>query len=178
MLDKILKEIPKLTEAVVRADVRGNGSYDVAATGAADATRAAGRRNRGRREGRAGAQKARAKARRTGRPARAGFPDRPLRKPQRGRDRRARCPSSRRSSSAGSRSTSAGTTSAPRCSTRISTLRASEPWPGYDKLTVDELSSALGKANERRARAARDYERAHKNRAGVIAATERELANA
>ena len=61
---------------------------------------------------------------------------------------------------------------------RISALRASEPWPGYDELTVDELRGALAKADERRALAAREYERAHKNRAGVIAATERELSNA
>ncbi len=61
---------------------------------------------------------------------------------------------------------------------RISTLRTSEPWAGYDELTVDELRSALAQADESRARKAREYERAHKNRAGVIEATERELANA
>ena len=61
---------------------------------------------------------------------------------------------------------------------RIQTLRTSEPWPGYDELNVDELSSELGKADGERVRAAREYERAHKNRAGVIAATEREPANA
>src|SRR5689334_3375818 len=43
MLARILREIPKLTEAVVRADVRGNGSYDVTKTGAADTARAAKR---------------------------------------------------------------------------------------------------------------------------------------
>ena len=30
MLERVLREIPKLTDAVVRADVKGNGSYDVA----------------------------------------------------------------------------------------------------------------------------------------------------
>ena len=42
MLERVLKEIPKLTTAVVRADVRGDSSYDVTKTGAADAAREAG----------------------------------------------------------------------------------------------------------------------------------------
>ena len=46
MLQRILNEIPKLTEAVVRADVRGRGSYDAGTTGAADAARSAGRATR------------------------------------------------------------------------------------------------------------------------------------
>ncbi|MFZ0041258.1 MAG: DUF892 family protein, partial [Solirubrobacteraceae bacterium] len=37
MLERILREIPKLAEAVVGADVRGNGSYDVSTTGAGQA---------------------------------------------------------------------------------------------------------------------------------------------
>jgi ferritin-like metal-binding protein YciE len=39
MLERLLREIPKLTEAVVRAGVKGEGSYDVMATGAADTVR-------------------------------------------------------------------------------------------------------------------------------------------
>src|SRR5215218_4537265 len=42
MLERVLREIPKLTEAVVRADVKGKPSYDVTTTGAADAAREAG----------------------------------------------------------------------------------------------------------------------------------------
>ena len=41
MLERLVREIPKLTEAVVRADVKGEPSYDVAATGAADTVREA-----------------------------------------------------------------------------------------------------------------------------------------
>jgi hypothetical protein len=41
MLDRILKEIPKLTEAVVSSEIRGNSSYDIGTTGAADAARSA-----------------------------------------------------------------------------------------------------------------------------------------
>ena len=42
------REIPKLTDAVVRADVKGNPSYDVTTTGAADAVRDAGEAAEGR----------------------------------------------------------------------------------------------------------------------------------
>jgi ferritin-like metal-binding protein YciE len=41
MLERLVREIPKLTEAVVRADVNGEPSYDVTATGAADTVREA-----------------------------------------------------------------------------------------------------------------------------------------
>ena len=41
MLERLLREIPKLTEAVVRADVKGERSYDVTATGAAETVREA-----------------------------------------------------------------------------------------------------------------------------------------
>src|SRR3712207_4633111 len=42
MLERVLREIPKLAERVVQAEVRGNPSYDATETGAADAARAAG----------------------------------------------------------------------------------------------------------------------------------------
>ena len=41
MLERLVREIPKLTEAVVRAGVKGERSYDVTATGAADTVREA-----------------------------------------------------------------------------------------------------------------------------------------
>ena len=37
MLDLVLREIPRLTDAVVRSEVRGQPVYDVSTTGAADA---------------------------------------------------------------------------------------------------------------------------------------------
>ena len=169
MLDKIIKEIPKLTEAVVRADVRGNGSYDVAATGAADATRAAGRKTR------AAAKKGGAKARRTVAP---GEQDLPIARygSLKADEIVARLPDLSQVELGRVEFYERRHDKRATVLERIATLRASEPWPGYDELTVDELSSALAEADERRARAAREYERAHKNRAGVIAATERELA--
>ena len=43
MLERVLREIPKLTDAVVGADIEGEPSYDVTKTGAADAARATGK---------------------------------------------------------------------------------------------------------------------------------------
>jgi hypothetical protein len=61
---------------------------------------------------------------------------------------------------------------------RIATLRADEPWPGYDEQTVADIRTAIGGADDERAKQVRAYERAHKNRAGVLEATERELTSA
>ena len=44
MLERIMREIPKLTDAVVGADVEGEPSYDFGKTGAADAVREVGQR--------------------------------------------------------------------------------------------------------------------------------------
>ena len=41
MLERTMREIPKLTDAVIEADVNGRPSYDITKTGAADATREA-----------------------------------------------------------------------------------------------------------------------------------------
>ena len=61
---------------------------------------------------------------------------------------------------------------------RIASLRGNEPWAGYDELNVAEIQSALSEGDDDRIKSVREYERSHKNRAGVIQATERELANA
>ena len=61
---------------------------------------------------------------------------------------------------------------------RITSLRGEEPWPGYDELSVDEVRAALDEGDEDRVRRVHAYERSHKNRAGVVDASERELAKA
>ena len=61
---------------------------------------------------------------------------------------------------------------------RIDSLRGDEPWPGYDELGVDEVRAVLSEGDEKRIKDVRGYERKHKDRAGVIQATERELSNA
>ena len=60
---------------------------------------------------------------------------------------------------------------------RISSLRGSEPWPGYDDQGVEEIRKTLADADETRTKEVQAYEGAHKNRTGVLAAAEREAAN-
>jgi ferritin-like metal-binding protein YciE len=190
MLERILREIPKLTGAVVGADIEGDPSYDVTKTGAADAARATGK---------AAAKTARktgAKAKRTTRQARkvpgvaqaegqakgavasesdlaiAGYDkltaDEIVAKlSDLSQIDLAKVDSYERRHE--NRATVLG---------RISSLRGNEPWPGYDELTAAEVQTALGEADDDRVKAVRTYERAHKARAGVLNATERELASA
>ena len=61
---------------------------------------------------------------------------------------------------------------------RITSLRGDEPWPGSNELTAAEVQAVLSEGDEDRAREVRAHERAHKNRAAVLNATERELINA
>src|SRR4029450_6263988 len=61
---------------------------------------------------------------------------------------------------------------------RIDSLQAFEPWPGYDELGVEEIRAVLDEGDDTRIKSVRTYERKHKNRAGVVQATERELSNA
>jgi ferritin-like metal-binding protein YciE len=62
---------------------------------------------------------------------------------------------------------------------RIDALRGEEPWAGYDELTVADIRAALAEGDsDERADAVRSYERAHKNRAGVLDAVARETAAA
>ncbi|MGI8429112.1 MAG: DUF892 family protein [Solirubrobacteraceae bacterium] len=52
---------------------------------------------------------------------------------------------------------------------RIAVLQRDEPWPGYDELTVGEIETVMAQSNdESLERAVREYERAHKNRVGVL----------
>jgi ferritin-like metal-binding protein YciE len=190
MLDRVMKELPKLAEAVVAADVKGNGSYDVSRTGAAQSARTAARTTR------ATAARGTAKAKRGARQTRkvpgaaraegevkgalAGEQDLPIARYDKlnadeitakltelSQIDLAKVDAYERKRE--NRTTVLG---------RISTLRGNEPWPGYDELSVSEIRSALSSANDGRLKATREYERAHKGRAGVIEATERELSNA
>ncbi|MGB0096670.1 MAG: hypothetical protein WBP81_29545, partial [Solirubrobacteraceae bacterium] len=60
---------------------------------------------------------------------------------------------------------------------RITALRHAEPWPGYDELTVAEIEAVLSEGDEQHLKDLVAYERAHKNRAGVLKAADRETAN-
>jgi hypothetical protein len=51
---------------------------------------------------------------------------------------------------------------------KIQSLREDEPWPGYDTMTVEEIRDRLADAKPGDARAAREYERRHQNRADLL----------
>jgi ferritin-like metal-binding protein YciE len=59
---------------------------------------------------------------------------------------------------------------------RISSMRTQEPWPGFDALTAGEIRPRLEDADQELANRLYEYERAHKNRSSVleVAARERE----
>lgn len=189
MLARIMREIPKLTDAVVRAELRDDPSYDVAKTGAADAVREAGE---------AAASAARtttATTKRTARNARkvpgvaqaegqvkgavAGKKDLAIAQYDRLTADEITSKLSNLSQidlakiDAYERKNQNRTT----VLSRITSLRGDEPWPGYDELTASEVQSVLSEGDEERVEQVRAYERSHKNRAGVLNAAERELAN-
>jgi hypothetical protein len=61
---------------------------------------------------------------------------------------------------------------------RITSLRGSEPWAGYDELTAVEVQAVLSDADDERANQTRSYERGHKNRTSVLNAAARQHSNA
>jgi ferritin-like metal-binding protein YciE len=179
MLERVRSELPGLAAAVVGAEVKGESSYDLGKTGAADALRAAGTQaKRSARQARKVPGVARAEGRAKG--AVASAEDLPI---ARYDDLTAEDISGRLAElsqvdlakvEAYERKREGRTT----ILSRIKSLRGDEPWPGYDELTVDEIRSTLTDADDERAKTVRNYERSHKNRAGVLSATERELASA
>jgi ferritin-like metal-binding protein YciE len=178
MLERVLKEIPKLTDAVV-----DGGSYDIAKTGAADATRKTARKTAS--KAKRTARQARkvpgaARAEGTARGAVAREQDLPIARYGKltAEEIAGRLPQLTQVELAQVEVYERRTENRTTILTRVQTLRASEPWTGYDEQTVEEIRGALGKADDATARAARDYERAHKQRAGVLEAAEREPARA
>ena len=189
-LSRLLKEIPRLADAVIEVDVEGNPSYELGETGAADRVRdlADGAREtvrpcrpraakrRGPRAGCPASQGLRARSRAPSPPRQdlpiAGYGDLTAEEIARG------CPACRRSTWRRSTPMSGAARAAPRSSRGSRRCAGSEPWPGYDEMTVAEVRERLGAGDEDRARSVRSYERAHKNRAGVIDAAERERATA
>ncbi|MGN6372872.1 MAG: DUF892 family protein, partial [Solirubrobacteraceae bacterium] len=188
MLERVMREIPKLTASVVTAEVGGEPSYELSKTGAADMGRElaeAGKRT---------ARNTEARARRTARNARkvpgvaqaegqvkgavASEEDLAIRNyeqlnvsdivdklPELSQVDLAKIDSYERRHQ--NRTT---------VLSRITSLRGNEPWPGYDDQSAEEIRKALGDADEDRAKQVGAYERSHKNRTGVLAAAEREAA--
>jgi ferritin-like metal-binding protein YciE len=190
MLDRLLKEIPRLTDAVARAEFDGEGSYDVTDTGAADAVReVSGAAKRTARKSAAQAKRTATQARKVPGVTRAegtvkgavasesdlAIPRYDSLSADEVQDKLtelsqidlAKVNAYERKNQNRSTITS-----------RIDSLQGDEPWPGYDELAVEEVRSVLSEADDTRIKAVRTYERKHKNRAGVLQATERELSNA
>jgi ferritin-like metal-binding protein YciE len=177
MLARVLRAIPQLTEAVVGADVRGDQTYSVTSTGAADAVREAGTRaKRTARQARKVPGVARAEGQVKG--AVASEQDLAIarydaltaeeivgRLAELSQVDLAKVAAYERKHQ--KRSTVLG---------RIDSLQGTEPWPGYDELTADEVRAVLAEGDDDRVKEVRGYERAHKNRAGVMKAAERQAA--
>jgi ferritin-like metal-binding protein YciE len=179
MLDRLLREIPRLTDAVAGAEFDGEGSYDLTETGAADAVREVSRMaKRTARQARKVPGVARAEGTVKGAVASerdlaiANYDslsaDEVLNKlAELSQIDLAKINAYERKNQNRSTITS-----------RIDSLQGDEPWAGYDELGVDEVRALLSEGDETRVKAVRSYERKHKNRAGVLQATERELSNA
>jgi ferritin-like metal-binding protein YciE len=184
MLDRLLGEIPKLTDAVVEAEIHDKPSYEVSETGAADALRSVGETVQD------GARSVQNTAKRTARRARkvpgvaqvegqikgavASEGDLPLS----GYDQLNAAEVVERLAGLSQidlakidsyeRRHESRTT----VLSRITSLRTEEPWPGYDELTVSEIRESLDGANDDLVKRVRAYERSHKDRIGVLSATE------
>jgi ferritin-like metal-binding protein YciE len=190
MLERVLREIPKLTDAVVGADVNGNGSYDIATTGAGEAVREAGEATR------RAARKTTAATRRTARQARkipgVAQVEGEIKGAVAGEDDLAIANyDSLNVDEISGRLTHVSQIDLAKIDayerrhenrttilSRITSLRGDEPWAGYDELTASEIQTVLAGGDEDLVRRARTYERSHKNRAGVMRVAERELASA
>ena len=189
MLERITRELPRLTDAVVAAEVEGDPSYEITETGAADAAREAVD------EVKHVARDAQARAKRTAAQARkvpgvvqvegqlkgvvASEEDLAIahygsltaeeivsKLGQLSQVELAKLDSYERKNE--NRTTVLN---------RINALRHQEPWPGYDELTVTEIEAVLEDADEQDAKEVAAYERTHKNRAGVLRSAEREAAH-
>jgi ferritin-like metal-binding protein YciE len=190
MLERIERELPALAHAVVRADVEGSPSYDVTATGAADAVREAAEETKQTARGAVkGAKRATRQARRAPGAAQAqgaaqgavaSEEDLPIADYDSLTvdDIVARLRELSQVDLANvdvyERKTEGRTT----VLERIDALRGDEPWPGYDEMTAQEIVARLRDGEDAVATRVRDYERVHKNRATVLRAVERELAHA
>ena len=190
MLDRLLKEIPRLTDAVARAEFDGEGSYDVTETGAADTLRDVSRTaKRTARQGAGQAKRSARQARKLPGVARAegsvkgavasesdlaiaNYDSLSADEVQDKLTELSQIELAKLNAYERKHQNRSTITS------RIDSLQADEPWPGYDELGVDEVRAVLSEGDDTRSKAVRSYERKHKNRAGVLHATERELSNA
>ncbi len=180
MLKRVMLEIPKLTDAVVRAEIDGHPSYGMTETAAADVTRKVTRRpSKPARQTQARARRPSGQARKAPggthvarRQARSGAARERLPIPR----YRSLSPEEIVSELSGLSEGDLGKVEAyerenrnrPAILSRIRVLRGEEPWAGYDGLTVAEIEAVLNEGDYQRAQDVLVYERAHQNRPEVI----------
>ncbi len=188
MLANLRREIPKLVDAVVRAELEGDPSYDPSTTGAADLARAVDN------EVRTTAKKASGRAKQSARQARkvpgvaqaegevkgavADEGDLPIASYDslNASDITSRLSDLSQIDLAKIDAYERKNRNRKSVLDRVNSLRGEEPYPGFDELNVEEVRQALAAADDERVEKVRDYERKHKNRQGVLDATQRELA--
>ena len=189
MLQRILREIPKLTDAVV-GDLNGNPSYDVKTTGAADAVRDGAKTTK------TAVRKTTAATKRTARQARkvpgvaqaegqvkgavASEGDLAIAQYDSltADEITAKLTDLSQIDLAKIDSYERKNQNRTTVLSRITSLRGNEPWAGYDELTAAEVQSVLAEGDDERVKQALSYERTHKNRAGVVKTAERERTTA
>jgi ferritin-like metal-binding protein YciE len=180
MLKRVMLEIPKLTDAVVRAEIEEHPSHATTDTSAAGGTR------NGARRASLAARRTQTQAKRPALQAQKGSGGAQVERQQRrSGTSQARLPIQRyRSLSTEEIVTELSNLSETDLGkidsyerknrnrsailSRIRVLRGQEPWPGYDELTVPEVEAVLNEGDYERARDVLVYERAHKNRPEVI----------
>jgi ferritin-like metal-binding protein YciE len=180
MLKRLMLEIPKLTDAVVRAEIEGHPSDGMTETAAVEATRKVSRQPK------TTARKTSARAERTTRQSRRASGNAPA-----ARQRKASGSSGEplpieryrslsteeifsklselsESDLGNVESYERKNQNRPAVLGRIRVLRGEEPWPGYDKQTIAEVEAGLNEGDYGRAQDILVYERAHKNRPEVV----------
>jgi ferritin-like metal-binding protein YciE len=190
MLQRIMREIPTLTDAVVRADVKGQPSYDINTNGTGEAVTEAGATST------SAARQTTAAANPTARSAHEARGVVQVEGQVKGAvpppddlaiarydsltadEITAKLPALSQIDLAKIDSYERENQGRTAILSRITSLRGNEPWPGYDELTAPEVQAILADGDDARVKAVLSYERAHKDRADVRQAAERELTNA
>ena len=188
MLSGLHEQLPKLTAAMVRAEIHDAPSYDITTTGAADALKetadevkrstrnVAGAAKRTTRQARKVPGVAHAEGEIKGAVATqqdlaiSGYDDLTA------DDITAKLPELSQIDIAKIDAYERRTENRTTVLSRISSLRGDEPWPGYDEQTVSEIDEALRAADADLVAKVRNYERTHKGRKSVLQATERKAA--
>jgi ferritin-like metal-binding protein YciE len=186
MLERLLRELPGLTDAVVGAEVEGDRSYDVTTAGAADAVREATRVAGNRAAGTAASAKR--TARQASEVAGVARAEGAVASQERLAIARydeltpweitARLPELSQIDLATIDAHERNNQNRAQILSRLAALRSYQPWAGYDELSADEIIAVLSEGDDDRAEQVRSYERVHKNRAAVLHAAARELTNA